>query len=71
MIDDPSVKLNDYVYPIGAQIIGWFIVAILVGPFPIYIGIHLYKKRHHVNMEEFKHVNNKKYIDLFRPNIKK
>lgn len=56
-VQDPSAKLNDYVYPAGAQAIGWIIVAILVGPFPIYIVVHLYKKRHHFNKEEFKHVN--------------
>lgn len=53
-VQDPNVKLNDYVYPPGAQAIGWMIVIVLVGAFPIHVVYYIYKKKPEMTMESIK-----------------
>jgi hypothetical protein len=36
LIANPEVTLNDYKYPIGAHIIGYVIVVIILSPLPIF-----------------------------------
>lgn len=51
LIQDPVVKLNDYEYPAGAQVIGWLIVVIVICPIPICFVLHWLKKRPQLNKQ--------------------
>lgn len=51
LAQNPEVTLNDYVYPAGAQVIGWLIVVIVIIPLPIFFVIHLIKMKPKLNKE--------------------
>lgn len=58
LAQDPKAYLNDYVYPPGAQAIGWIIVVVVVAPLPIFFILHWIEKKPKLNKQSLLEVFN-------------